>query len=141
MAEPRTGKSMGEHCELMAKEWNIPREEQDQLALASHQKAAAAYERGFFNGPRGAVSAASSATTSCARTPRSKNSATLKPAFDKTSGQGTLTAGNSTPLTDGASAVLLASEEWAAHSGIEAAGVPHRRAGRGGGFRRTAKAC
>ena len=109
--EPRTGLSMGEHTELMVKEWKITREEQDQLAFESHQKAAAAYEAGFhddliveFKGLKKDPITRKDTTL--------EKLAKLKPAFDK-SGAGTLTAGNSTPLTDGGSAVLLASEEWA----------------------------
>ena len=118
VAEPRTGKSMGAHCEDMAKEWGIPRETQDALAAASHQKLAAAYTRGFFDDlvtPFRGVS-----RDNILRPDSSvEKLATLKPAFDKTSGKGTLTAGNSTPLTDGAAACLLASEEWAAAQGHE----------------------
>ena len=118
VAEPRTGKSMGDHCEMMAKEWHIARESQDELALASHKKAAAAYERGFYDdlvaGFRGVerdnILRADSTL---------EKLASLKPAFDKRSGQGTLTAGNSTPLTDGASACLLASDDWAQAHGHE----------------------
>ena len=118
VAEPRTGKSMGDHCELMAKEWKIPREAQDKLAWESHQKAAAAYQNGFFkdlivpfrNVERDNILRADTTL---------EKMATLKPAFDKTSGNGTLTAANSTPLTDGASAVLLASEAWAAARGLK----------------------
>ncbi len=115
VAEPRTGKSMGEHCEMMAKEWKISREDQDRLALASHQKAAAAYERGFFDG---LVVPFRGLTRDNILRPDTtlEKLATLKPAFDR-SGAGTLTAGNSTPLTDGASAVLLASEDYAAQRG------------------------
>jgi acetyl-CoA C-acetyltransferase len=118
VAEPRTGKSMGQHCEDMAKEWHIPREAQDALAVASHHKLAAAYARGFFDdlvvGFRGV------ARDNNLRPDTSvEKLATLKPAFDKTSGKGTLTAGNSTPLTDGASAALLSSEAWARSHGRE----------------------
>jgi acetyl-CoA C-acetyltransferase len=117
VAEPRTGKSMGDHCELMAREWNISREAQDELALASHQKLAAAYARGFFENlivPFRGVS-----RDNILRPDTSLDKlATLKPAFDKTSGHGTLTAGNSSPLSDGAAAVLLASEEWANERGL-----------------------
>jgi acetyl-CoA C-acetyltransferase len=111
IAEPRTGLSMGESTELMVKTWGITRAEQDQLALESHQKAKAAYASGFYkelvrdylgvsqdNNIRGDTSL--------------EKLAKLKPVFDL-SGGGTLTAGNSTPMTDGASAVLLASEAWA----------------------------
>src|SRR5688572_4994087 len=118
VAEPRTGKSMGDHCEQMAKEWGITREDQDRLALASHQKAAAAFERGFhddlvceFRGIRRDNNLR--ADTSLEKLGQ------LKPAFDRHSGKGTLTAGNSTPLTDGASAVLVASDEYAQAHGIE----------------------
>ncbi len=118
VAEPRTGMSMGDHCELMAKEWHISREDQDKLALSSHLKAAAAYERGFFKDlvvpfrglDRDGFLRADSTL---------EKLAALKPAFDKVSGQGTLTAGNSTGLSDGASAVLLASDEWAAKRGLK----------------------
>lgn len=115
--EPRTGLSMGESCEIMAKQWNISRQDQDQLAMESHLKMAAAYDEGFYddlviefcgltrdNNMRGDSSM--------------EKLGKLKPAFDRKSGQGTLTAGNSTPLTDGASAVLLASEDWAKERGL-----------------------
>ncbi|MBP3984047.1 acetyl-CoA C-acetyltransferase [Pseudoxanthomonas helianthi] len=118
VAEPRTGKSMGEHCEDMAKEWNISREDQDALAVASHKKLAAAYERGFFSDlvvPFRGVDRDNNLRPDTSV----EKLATLKPAFDKTSGRGTLTAGNSTPLTDGASAALLASDEWARAHGHE----------------------
>ena len=118
VGEPRTGKSMGEHCELMAKEWKIPREAQDQLAMESHRKAAAAYERGFYSDLVAPFRGLERDNILRPDTSLEKL-ATLKPAFDKTSGQGTLTAGNSTPLTDGASVALLASEEWAAARGLE----------------------
>jgi acetyl-CoA C-acetyltransferase len=118
VAEPRTGMSMGEHCELMAREWKITRQEQDELALASHLKAAAAYERGFF---KDLVVPFRGLERDGFLRPDStiEKLSALKPAFDKTSGQGTLTAGNSTGLSDGASAVLLASEEWAAKRGLK----------------------
>ncbi|WP_058836197.1 acetyl-CoA C-acetyltransferase [Luteimonas abyssi] len=116
VAEPRTGKSMGQHCEDMAKEWNISRDSQDELAAASHHKLAAAYERGFFDDL--VVSFRGVARDNILRPDTSiEKLATLKPAFDRSSGRGTLTAGNSTPLTDGASACLLASQEWAAAHG------------------------
>jgi acetyl-CoA C-acetyltransferase len=117
VAEPRTGKSMGDHTELMAREWNISREDQDLLAWQSHQKAAAAYERGFFKDL--VVPFRGVERDNILRPDTSlEKLASLKPAFDRTSGHGTLTAGNSTPLTDGASAVLLASEQWAAERGL-----------------------
>jgi acetyl-CoA C-acetyltransferase len=108
--EPRTRLSMGQHCELMAKEWKIPREEQDQLALESHQKAAKAYDNGFF-GDLVVPYAGLERDNNLRGDSTLEKLATLKPAFDKVNG--TLTAANSTPLTDGASAVLLASEDWA----------------------------
>lgn len=112
VAEPRTGKSMGDHCEDMAKQWNISRDSQDEWALSSHQKLAAAYERGFFDDL--VVSFRGVSRDNVLRPDSTlEKLATLKPAFDKTSGRGTLTAANSTPLTDGAAACLLASEEWA----------------------------
>ncbi|HVK23927.1 MAG TPA: acetyl-CoA C-acetyltransferase [Actinokineospora sp.] len=109
-SEPRTGLSMGGHAALTAKVWGITRESQDELAAASHQKLAAAYDRGFFD----------DLVTSFQGLSRDQNLrpdssaeklAKLKPAFGGP--DGTMTAGNSTPLTDGASAVLLASEQWA----------------------------
>jgi acetyl-CoA C-acetyltransferase len=118
VAEPRTGKSMGEHCEDMAKQWAISRDSQDEWALSSHQKLAAAYERGFFEDL--VVSFRGVARDNILRADSSlEKLATLKPAFDKSSGRGTLTAANSTPLTDGAAACLLASEEWAQAHGHE----------------------
>ena len=117
VAEPRTGMSMGEHCELMAKEWKITRQAQDELALASHQKAAVAYERGFYKDLVVPFRGLERDGFLRADTSLEKLAA-LKPAFDK-SEQGTLTAGNSTGLSDGASAVLLASEEWAAARGLK----------------------
>ncbi|AOD13731.1 acetyl-CoA C-acetyltransferase [Xanthomonas fragariae] len=112
VAEPRTGKSMGDHCEDMAKEWNISRESQDEWAVASHHKLAAAYERGFFDSLIVPFRGVSRDNILRADTSLEKL-ATLRPAFDKASGRGTLTAANSTPLTDGAAAVLLSSEAWA----------------------------
>jgi acetyl-CoA C-acetyltransferase len=118
VAEPRTGKSMGDHCEDMAKQWNISRDSQDELAAASHHKLAAAYERGFFDDL--VVSFRGVSRDNILRPDTSlEKLATLKPAFDRTSGRGTLTAGNSTPLTDGASACLVASEDWAGAHGHE----------------------
>lgn len=117
VAEPRTGKSMGDHCEMMAKEWHIAREAQDQLALDSHHKLAAAYEQGFFDDLlvpfRGLKRDGFLRPDSTM-----EKLASLSPAFDKRSGNGTLTAGNSTGLSDGAAAVLLASDEWAAQRGL-----------------------
>lgn len=114
-SEPRTGLSMGDHCELTAKVWQIPRDEQDALAFNSHKNMAAAYERGFFK----------DMITPFKGLERDNNLrgdstleklASLKPCYDKKGG--TLTAANSTPLTDGASAVLLASEDWAKANGL-----------------------
>ena len=118
VAEPRTGKSMGDHTELMAREWKITREDQDRLAMESHKKLAAAYERGFFKDLVVPFRGLERDGFLRADTTMEKLGA-LKPAFDKTSGQGTLTAGNSTGLSDGASAVLLASDEWAAERGLK----------------------
>ena len=113
-AEPRTGLSMGEHAALTAEEWKVSREAQDELAAASHQRLAAAYDRGFFD----------DLVTPHAGLERDQNLrpdssveklAKLKPVFGGENG--TMTAGNSTPLSDGAAVVLLASDEWAqAHS-------------------------
>ena len=112
VAEPRTGKSMGQHCEDMAREWNVSRDSQDEWAVSSHRKLAAAYERGFFADL--VVPFRGVERDNILRPDSSlEKLATLKPAFDKASGRGTLTAANSTPLTDGAAAALLASEEWA----------------------------
>jgi acetyl-CoA C-acetyltransferase len=118
VGEPRTGKSMGEHCEDMAKEWNIAREDQDRWALSSHQKLAAAYDRGFFTDLVVGFRGVERDNILRAETTYEKL-ASLKPAFDRSSGRGTLTAGNSTPLTDGAAACLIASEDWAAQHGHE----------------------
>ncbi len=109
-SEPRTGLSMGQHCERMAREWEIERAEQDELTLDSHRKAAAAWDSGFFDdlvtGHGGVL------RDNIVRPDTSlEKLGSLKPVFDRKTG--TLTAGNSTTLTDGAAAVLLASEEWA----------------------------
>ena len=114
--EPRTGLSMGQHCELMAQEWKVSRADQDQFAFESHRKAAEAYRSGFMD----------DLIVPCAGVYRDNNLredisldklATLKNAFEK-SERGTMTAANSTPLTDGAAAVLLASEDWAKARGL-----------------------
>jgi len=118
VAEPRTGKSMGQSCEDMAKQWQIPREAQDQLAFESHRKAAAAYERGFYSDLVMPIRGLERDNILRPDTSLEKL-AMLKPAFDKRSGKGTLTAGNSTNLSDGASAALLSSEEWAKANGKE----------------------
>jgi acetyl-CoA C-acetyltransferase len=113
--EPRTGLSMGDHCAIMAADWEVGRDEQDELAVASHRNLAAAYERGFLD----------DLVTPYLGLDRDQNLrpdssaeklAKLKPVFGGP--EGTMTAANSTPLSDGASAVLLASEEWAAERGL-----------------------
>jgi len=103
-----TGQSMGEHTELTAKEWHVSRDEQDRIALASHQSALAAWDRGFFDDlviPLGDTrrDTIPRADTSIAKL------AKLPPSFDRSSGLGTLTAGNSSPLTDGAASLWVAS--------------------------------
>jgi acetyl-CoA C-acetyltransferase len=115
-AEPRTGLSMGEHTAIMAREWGIGRTEQDELAAESHRKLAAAYDSGFLD----------DLVTPYLGLERDQNLrpdssveklAKLRPVFGGP--EGTMTAGNSTPLSDGASAVLLASEEWATEHGLD----------------------
>ncbi|MGH8136053.1 MAG: acetyl-CoA C-acetyltransferase [Steroidobacteraceae bacterium] len=114
VGEPRTGMSMGQHCERMAREWQISRRDQDELAFESHRRASKAWADGFLsdlvvpylgltkdNNVRGDTSM--------------EKLAKLKPSF---AADGTLTAGNSTPMTDGSAAVLLASEEWARARGL-----------------------
>ncbi len=111
ITEPRTGLSMGESTELMVKQWGITRADQDQLAYESHFKAAAAWADGFYKDivqPYLGVTQDNNIRSDTSLDKLAK----LRPAFD-TSGGGTLTAGNSTPMTDGASAVLLATEDWA----------------------------
>jgi acetyl-CoA C-acetyltransferase len=116
VVEPRTGLSMGQSTELMVKRWNISREAQDELANQSHLKAAAAWREGFYDDL--VVPYRGLKTDNNIRADSSvEKLAKLRPTFDF-SGAGTLTAGNSTPLTDGASAVLLASEEWAQRHGL-----------------------
>lgn len=112
--EPRTGLSMGQHCEITAKEWRIAREEQDLLASESHQKLAKAYNDGFFSDlltPFNGVSQDGILRADVTLEQMAK----LKPCFDRENG--TLTAANSTPLTDGAATVLLASEDYAKEKG------------------------
>lgn len=116
-AEPRTGLSMGEHTEITAKAWQIPRAEQDELAYNSHRNLAAAYDRGFFDDLVTPFKGVSKDNILRPETSLEKL-AQLPAVFDRHSGQGTLTAGNSSTLTDGASAVLLASEEWAEQQGL-----------------------
>lgn len=108
--EPRTGLSMGGHTEITAKYYNISREAQDQYSLESHQKMAKAYDNGFFNDMITPFLSLGK-DNNLRRDTSLEKLAKLKPAFDKVNG--TLTAGNSSPLTDGASCILLASEDWA----------------------------
>ncbi len=115
-AEPRTGLSMGEHCALTTLEWGITREEQDELAYGSHKNLAAAYERGFFDDLITPYLGLERDQNMRADTSIEKL-ATLKPVFGK-GPTATMTAGNSTPLTDGASTVLLSTDEWAAEHGL-----------------------
>ena len=110
-AEPRTLMSMGQHCERMAREWNIRREDQDQLAMESHLKAAAAYDEGFFD-PLVTPWSGAARDNNVRDDSSMEKLAGLRTAFSKRD-DATLTAGNSTPLTDGAASVLLASEDWA----------------------------
>ncbi|HEX5307492.1 MAG TPA: acetyl-CoA C-acetyltransferase [Solirubrobacteraceae bacterium] len=113
--EPRTGLSMGEHCAIMAEEWQVGRAEQDELAMRSHHNLAGAYERGFMDDlvspylglERDQNLRADSSVEKLAK---------LKPVFG--GAEGTMTAGNSTPLSDGASAVLLSCEQWAMQRGL-----------------------
>ncbi|MDA9664493.1 acetyl-CoA C-acetyltransferase [bacterium] len=108
-AEPRTGLSMGEHCERMVKQWNISREAQDELTWKSHQNLLTAYDEGFFDdliSPFEGIN-----RDGIMRDTPIEKLAKLKPAFDRENGS--LTAANSTTLTDGAASVLLASEQWA----------------------------
>jgi acetyl-CoA C-acetyltransferase len=110
-AEPRTGLSMGEHAAITARQWGIPREAQDELALASHRRLAAAYDRGFFDDLVTPYLGLTRDQNLRADTSLEKL-ASLRTVYGRA--DATMTAGNSSPLTDGASAVLLASEEWAA---------------------------
>src|SRR5262249_44272852 len=105
-----TGRSMGEHTEDMAKTWNIGRREQDELALQSHRMAIAAQDRGFFADLMVSVDGITQDHFPRRDTSMEKL-AKLRPAVDRTSGRGTLTAGNSSPLTDGAAAIWVATEE------------------------------
>jgi len=115
--EPRTGLSMGEHCERMAQTWQIGREEQDELALLSHQHLAASYREGWHDNlltPYLGLTRDNNLRADLSLEQLAK----LKPVFER-SGLGTLTPGNSTPLTDGASLVLLGSEAWAETQGLK----------------------
>jgi acetyl-CoA C-acetyltransferase len=117
-AEPRTRLSMGEHAAITARAWGVGREAQDELAAASHRKLAAAYERGFF---QDLVVPFKGLERDQNLRPGStvEKLATLKPVFGLDGPEPTMTAGNSTPLTDGAATVLLASEEWAEARGLK----------------------
>ncbi|HEX8646988.1 MAG TPA: acetyl-CoA C-acetyltransferase [Thermoleophilaceae bacterium] len=115
--EPRTGLSMGEHAAITAREWSVSRLDQDELAAASHRNLAAAYDRGFFT----------DLVTPYLGLERDQNMrpdstpeklAKLSPVFGVNGGEATMTAGNSTPLSDGAAAVLLASDQWAAEHNL-----------------------
>ncbi|MFC4556315.1 acetyl-CoA C-acetyltransferase [Georgenia faecalis] len=117
VAEPRTGLSMGEHQALTTARWGITREDQDALALASHQRLAAAYDRGFFDDLLTPYRRLDRDQALRADTSLDKL-ASLTPVFGKDGSSPTMTAGNSTPLSDGASAVLLASSEWAQGRGL-----------------------
>jgi acetyl-CoA C-acetyltransferase len=123
VANRTTGKSMGEHTEITAREWNIGRDEQDRIALASHRNALAAWQRGFFDDLVIAVGDARKDTIPRADTSIEKLAA-LRPAFDRSSGKGTLTAGNSSPLTDGAAGVWVATRAGLARL---SAGTPRAR--------------
>jgi acetyl-CoA C-acetyltransferase len=113
-AEPRTGLSMGEHAAVTAQRWGIERQAQDELALASHQRLAAAYDRGFFDDLLTPYLGLTRDQNLRADTTLEKL-ARLKPVFGP---DAAMTAGNSSPLTDGASTVLLAADEWAAAHGL-----------------------
>ncbi|RLA64816.1 MAG: acetyl-CoA C-acetyltransferase [Epsilonproteobacteria bacterium] len=116
LKEPRTGLSMGDHCELMAKEWGITRADQDKLAFKSHQNTAKAYESGFLDDlvfPFHGVGKDNNVRPGTSLEKMGK----LKPVFDRE--KGTLTAANSSPTTDGASACFLCTEEYALKHGLE----------------------
>lgn len=113
--EPETGLVMGEHTEITARYYGITREEQDQLALLSHQHMAKAYDEGFYDDMVSPYLGLKQ-DNNLRRDTSAEKLARLKPAFDKENG--TLTAGNSTPFTDGASCILLASEAWAQQQGL-----------------------
>jgi len=119
VVEPRTGLSMGQSCEQMAKTWQIPRQAQDELAAESHRRAAAAWQSGFMKDlviPFAGLDRDNNVRADSTAEKLGK----LRTVFD-TSPAGTLTAGNSTPLTDGAAAVLLASEDWAKQNNLPVA--------------------
>ncbi|HET7547906.1 MAG TPA: acetyl-CoA C-acyltransferase [Usitatibacter sp.] len=109
IANRATGRSMGEHCEEMAKQWNIARADQDRIALQSHQRAVKAMTAGFFDDL--VIPVEGNAKDAVPRADSSAEKlASLKPAFDRASGRGTITAGNASPLTDGAAAVWVADD-------------------------------
>jgi acetyl-CoA C-acetyltransferase len=114
VVEPRTGLSMGQSCEQMARDWRVSREEQDQLAYESHHRAAAAYDEGFYQ-DLVVPFEGQEQDNNLRRDTTPEKLGKLRPAFAQ---DGTLTAGNSTPMTDGSSAVLLASEDWARERGL-----------------------
>jgi len=114
-SEPQTGLSMGGHTEITAKYYKISREDQDELALKSHLNMAKAYDEGFFDDMISPYLGLEK-DNNLRRDTNLQKLASLKPSFDKL--EGTLTAGNSTPLTDGASSILLASEDWANEHGL-----------------------
>ena len=114
VVEPRTGLSMGQSCEQMARDWQVSREDQDQLAYESHHRAAAAYDEGFYQDLVVRFEGLEQ-DNNLRRDTTAEKLAKLRPAFAE---DGTLTAGNSTPMTDGSSAVLLASEDWARERGL-----------------------
>ena len=117
-SEPRTGMSMGEHAAITAKEMGIKRTDQDELAAASHRNMTAAYDRGFFDDlvtPFLGVYRDNNLRADSS----AEKLAKLKPVFGVRNGDATMTAGNSTPLTDGASVSLLASDEWASAHGVQ----------------------
>ncbi|MDA8792156.1 acetyl-CoA C-acetyltransferase [Bacteriovoracaceae bacterium] len=115
--EPRTGKSMGESCEEMAKTWKVSRESQDQLAFNSQNKAAQSYDSNWHNDL--VVEFKGAKKDGTIRQTSMEKLAKLSPAFDRKSGNGTLTAGNSSPLTDGASCAFLCSEDYAKENNLE----------------------
>jgi acetyl-CoA C-acetyltransferase len=114
VVEPRTGLSMGQSCEQMARDWQVSRKEQDQLAYESHHRAAAAYDEGFYQ-DLVVPFEGQEQDNNLRRDTTPEKLGKLRPAFAQ---DGTLTAGNSTPMTDGSSAVLLASEDWARERGL-----------------------
>lgn len=118
VVEPRTGLSMGQSCEIMAKNWGLTQKDQDELALMSHQNAAKAWADGFYNDlviPTQGLSKDNNVRGDSSIEKLAK----LPPAFDRKSGKGTITAGNASALSDGAACVLLGSEEYAKANGLK----------------------